>query len=95
MPSPGAGGADGPVRPGWVRAAALPVGRSRWAVAAGYLGVLSLLAFPAPVAVAVGAVALRDLRRRPHLLGWARAVFAVVVGSVVSVLALLAWLTDR
>lgn len=34
----------------------LPVGRSGWAIAAGYLGLLSPLSLPAPFAIAAGII---------------------------------------
>ena len=38
----------------------LPVGRSGWAIAAGYLGLISVLAFPGPFAMIAGILAIRD-----------------------------------
>ncbi|MEO8586305.1 MAG: DUF4190 domain-containing protein [Acidobacteriota bacterium] len=62
--------------------ALLPVGRSGWAIAAGYLGLFSILVLPAPIAIAVGVVALFDLRLHPDKLGMGRAVFALVMGVI-------------
>jgi hypothetical protein len=58
----------------------LPVGRSGWAIAAGYLGLFGLVVIPAPLALLVGLVAIRDLRRHPEKRGAGRAWFGVVVG---------------
>jgi hypothetical protein len=41
----------------------LPVGRSGWAIAAGYLGLLPVLLIPAPLAVAASIIAIADIRR--------------------------------
>ena len=58
----------------------LPVGTSAWAIAAGYLGLFSLLCLPGPFAILCGVMAMRDLRRNPKLSGWGRAVFGLVMG---------------
>ncbi len=62
----------------------LPVGRSGWAIAAGYLGLFGLVVLPAPIALIVSIVAIRDLKRsretdRPKY-GMGRAVFGLIVG---------------
>lgn len=59
----------------------LPVGRSVWAIAAGYLGLFSLILFPAPLALVCGIVAIRDIKRHPHLHGMGRAIFGIVMGA--------------
>ena len=62
----------------------LPVGRSGWAIAAGYLGLLSVMLLPAPFAIICSVIALRDLKKRKaagqpkHGLG--RAIFGLVMG---------------
>lgn len=58
----------------------LPVGRSGWAIAAGYLGLFSLLILPAPLAVVCGFVAVYDIRKNPKKHGLGRAVFGIVMG---------------
>ena len=68
----------------------LPIGRSWWAIAAGYVGLISLLLVPAPLALLLGAVALRDLRKHPHKHGKGRAIFALIMGALGS--AGLVWL---
>jgi hypothetical protein len=60
----------------------LPVGRSGWAIAAGYLGLFSLLVAPAPLAIAAGLLALADMRRHPEKIGMGRAVFGLVMGAL-------------
>ena len=58
----------------------VPVGRSLWAIAAGYLGLISVLFCPAPFAVLVSLTAIWDLRRHPEKHGWGRAIFGLVMG---------------
>jgi hypothetical protein len=58
----------------------LPVGRSGWAIAAGYLGLISLLAFPAPFALLTGILAIRDMKKHPEKHGMGRAIFGIVMG---------------
>jgi hypothetical protein len=59
-----------------------PVGRSPWAIAAGYLGLFSLLLLPAPFAVATGLLALHDIRNDPDKHGKGRAIFGIVLGAI-------------
>jgi len=66
----------------------LPVNRSGWAVAAGYLALLSVLCLPAPFALFCGIMALRDLKRRPHLQGAGRAWFGILLGGLVTLMML-------
>ena len=63
----------------------LPVGRSGWAVAAGYLGLFSVCPILAPIAVVVSIVALRDLKINPKKFGKGRAIFGLVMGLLGSV----------
>jgi hypothetical protein len=60
----------------------LPVGRSGWAIAAGYLGLLSLLGIFAPFALISGIVAVRDIRQHPEKHGLGRAWFGIVMGAL-------------
>jgi hypothetical protein len=53
---------------------------SGWATAAGYLGVLSVFAAPAPFSVVASSLALRDLRRNQEKRGRNRAIFGLVMG---------------
>lgn len=64
----------------------LPVGRSGWAIAAGYLGLFSVLILPAPVALLISILAMRDLKRHPDKHGLGRAIFGLVMGILGTVL---------
>ena len=64
----------------------LPVGRSAWAIAAGYLGLLSFLVVFAPLALAAGIFALVDIKQNPHKHGKGRAIFGIVMGALGSIL---------
>ena len=76
----------------------LPVGRSGWAIAAGYLGLFGLFIIPAPLALIVSIVAIKDIRKsrsKEHPKhGMGRAVFGLIVG-VLGTLALLGVLCNR
>lgn len=63
-----------------------PEGRPASAIAAGYLGLFSLLPFFGIAAILCGLAALRTLRRNPHLLGRGRAWFGLVMGIVTTLL---------
>ena len=63
-----------------------PVGRPGSAIAAGYLGLCSVLPFVGILAIIVSLSALRTLRRSPHLLGRGRAIFGLVMGIVMTLL---------
>ncbi len=63
----------------------LPVGRSGWAIAAGYLGLVSVLCVPGPLALIAGLLAVRDMRRHPEKHGMGRAVFGIIMGALGSV----------
>ena len=67
--------------------ALIPVGRSGWAIAAGYLGLFSLLLLPAPFAIFTGIMAIRSIRRDPRKHGMGRAIFGIALGT----LSLIAW----
>lgn len=62
----------------------IPVGRSGWAIAAGYLGLFSLVLIPAPISVIVSIIAIRDIRRSKLTAkvkhGMGRAIFGLVMG---------------
>jgi len=60
----------------------LPIGRSGLAIAAGYLGIFSILFFPAPIALVVGILALRDLKKNPTKGGIGRAWLGVIAGAL-------------
>lgn len=67
----------------------LPVGRSGWAIAAGYLAFLNILFIlsivTAPVTLIFAYLGWRDIKKNPDKLGMGRIYFAVIT----SVLALL------
>ena len=63
----------------------LPVGRSWWAIAAGYAGLFAVICFPAPIALILGLVAIWDIKSHPEKHGLGRAVFGLVMGILGSV----------
>ena len=58
----------------------LPVGRSGWAIAAGYLGLFSVIPIFAPIALIISIVAIRDIKKNPQRHGMGRAIFGLVMG---------------
>lgn len=62
----------------------IPIGRSGWAIAAGYLGLLSLLPLFGILAVITGVLAVREIKRHPERLGRGRAWFGIVMGALMS-----------
>jgi hypothetical protein len=67
-----------------------PRPRSKWAVAAGYLGLCSVILFPAPFALVAGILAVRDLKQHPDRSGMAGAIFGIVMGVLGTALIVLA-----
>ena len=68
----------------------VPVGRSGWAIAAGYLGLFSLIPLFAPIGLIVSIVAAVHLKRNPGLHGWGRTIFGLLMsGGVVALTATL------
>jgi len=63
----------------------IPVGRSPWAIVAGYLGLLSPLMIFAPFALIVSIIAIRDIKRRDTH-GMGRAVFGLIMGAIFSII---------
>jgi hypothetical protein len=59
----------------------LPVGLSGWAIAAGYLGLFSVLCLPGPLALLCGILAILEMKRNPKKHGMGRAVFGIIMGS--------------
>jgi uncharacterized RDD family membrane protein YckC len=59
-----------------------PRSRSKWAVAAGYLGLCSVILFPAPFALVAGILGVRDLKQHPDRSGMAGAIFGIVMGAL-------------
>ena len=68
---------------------AIPIGRSWWAIAAGYFGLFSLILLPAPISLILGLIALSDIRKNPEKLGKGRAIFGIVMGTLGTALLLL------
>ncbi len=80
----------------------LPVGRSIYAIIAGYFGLFSVIFFPAPLAILFGVLGLRDIKKNPKLGGRGRAIFGLVMGIIFTlflvffiVLAISATVTNR
>ena len=89
-PLPGAGGDSHPRLTGNDLAIGLVIPHkvSALAVVAGYVGLLSIVCFPAPIAIILGILALIDLRKRPGRTGYGRAIFAIVMGSIALIVGL-------
>lgn len=60
----------------------LPVGRSGWSIAAGYLGLFAVLPFFGLLAIIVSLIALAHLKNRPDLAGRGRAWFGLIMGVI-------------
>ena len=61
----------------------LPVGRSGWAIAAGYLGLLSLgCFFLGPAAIVCSVMAIRDMKLHPERHGMGRVITGFVLGGI-------------
>ena len=67
----------------------VPIGLSGWAIASGYLGLISVLCIPAPLALITGILAIREMRRNPKKHGRGRAIFGIIMGSVGTVVLLI------
>ena len=70
----------------------IPIGRSGWAIAAGYLGLFSLMPLVGILAFVIGVVAIRDIRRHPELHGLGRAWFGIVMGALFTIVYLLVFI---
>jgi hypothetical protein len=64
----------------------IPVGRSGWAIAAGYAGLFAVTLVLAPLALLLGIVAVAHLKRHPEKHGLGRAWFGVVMGALFTML---------
>jgi ABC-type branched-subunit amino acid transport system permease subunit len=64
----------------------LPVGRSGWAIVAGYMGMLSILGVFAPIAVISGIIAIKQINKSAHTpnpkYGLGRAYFGLILGGL-------------
>ena len=67
----------------------IPIDRSGLAIAAGYMGLVSVIYFFAPIALILGILAIRDIKMHPDKHGMGRAVFGVVMGAIFTVVLLL------
>jgi hypothetical protein len=63
----------------------IPIGRSGWSIAAGYLGLLSCIPIVGmvlgPLAITTGVLGLRHAARNPALGGRGRAIFGIALGT--------------
>ena len=66
----------------------IPINTSGLAIAAGYVGLISVLCLPAPLALLLGILALRHLKKNPKLHGKGRAIFAIAMGGLFTVVPL-------
>jgi hypothetical protein len=76
----------------------IPVGRSPYAIAAGYLGLFSFFVIPGPVALVVSIFAILDLKKHPDKHGMGRAIFGLVMGilaTMVFVIVFVALIINR
>lgn len=64
----------------------LPVCRSFWAIAAGYLGLISILFLPALFALITGIFAVLDIKKNPEKHSIGRAIFGIAMGVLFSAL---------
>lgn len=62
----------------------LPVGRSGYAIAAGYLALFSVLFVFAPFALVFGILGVRDIKQNPEKHGLGRAWFGIIMGALFS-----------
>ena len=67
----------------------LPVGRSVWAILAGYFGLFSMLVVPAPFAIIFGFIAINDIKNNPDKHGLGRAYFGIIAGILAIVIFLI------
>ena len=58
----------------------LPVGRSGFAIAAGYLGLCAFIPFCGPLALLFAVLAIFDLRKHREKTGWGRIITGLVLG---------------
>jgi len=63
----------------------IPIGRSGLAIAAGYLGLLSLIPFVGVLAIIFGVLAVRDIKSHPDKHGLGRAWFGIITGALTTI----------
>lgn len=71
----------------------VPLGRSGWAIAAGYLGLLSFIPFIGVMAIICGFLGLLSIAKDPQKLGKGRAWFGIVSGAGFTILYLIIFMT--
>lgn len=86
---PAQAGADPMLR--WL----IPVGRSGYAVASGYLAFFGLVPGVGLLALIFGWLALRDIARHPEKFGKGRAWFGIVLGGLLTLMWLWLWLGSQ
>jgi hypothetical protein len=69
--------------------------QSGFAIAAGYLGLLSFIPLLAPLAILFGVLGLSALKKHPHKRGMGRAVTGIVLGSLSIVITVLVLVLRR
>ncbi len=69
----------------------IPIGRSGWAIVAGYLGLFSLLPFVGLLAILFGILAVIDIQKHPQRHGLGRAWFGIIVGAISTVAWFIHW----
>lgn len=67
----------------------VPLGRSGWAIAAGYLGLLSIFPFIGVMAITCGFLGLLSIAKNPQKLGKGRAWLGIVSGAGFTILYLI------
>ncbi len=67
----------------------IPIDRSGLAIAAGYLGLVSIIYIFAPIALILGILAIRDIKKHPEKHGMGRAIFGVIMGAIFTLVLLL------
>jgi hypothetical protein len=75
-------GYPGAPRPNQELEYVVPVNVSGLAFLAGYMGLAAALCVPAPLALLLGILALKDLEKHPEKSGKGRAWFAIVAGAL-------------
>jgi len=66
----------------------VPINTSIWAIFASYVGLFAVSMLLAPIALILGIIALRDVRKHPEKTGKGRAIFAIVMGTIFTLLPL-------
>ncbi len=66
----------------------VPVNTSVWAILASYAGLFAVLMITAPIALILGIIALVHVNKHPEMKGKGRAIFAIVMGILFTLLPL-------